>query len=379
MSKFDVVRRCYNCGDILQGDDPKKEGYIDKRMLDTPLSSVLFCEKCWADQKYNISPKTPKASKDVLTMLEDAQATDALIIYVVDLFSFEASFIPEINEAIAGLKILVVANKRDLLPLKADEEYLREYVAHRFRVAKLACQKEDVVLTSLTSNQDIMPIVEKIDNLRRGHDVYCLAATGAGKTLLLYSFLRGYSNSTNTPVQTVAYPGTHLSVLTIPLDRSSFVYELPGTSIDNSILSKLDMASLGEVTPTSPIKGKSFYLSEGDCLYFGGLAYVEMLKGSEKTPIHCYFSPKVEIMKKHNSSSFFKMLEKGELRPSIKGVSSSLDFDAFEIEVEEKGSRDIGIEGLGWFSFEGNGEKFRIFLPKGVSVYTSRAKIKEKE
>ncbi|MBQ4255339.1 MAG: hypothetical protein II721_05015, partial [Bacilli bacterium] len=54
------------------------------------------------------------------------------------------------------------------------------------------------------------------------------------------------------------------------------------------------------------------------------------------------------------------------------------DFDAFDIAVEEKGQRDIGIEGLGWISFQGNGQTFTVMVPKGVSVYTSRAKIKDK-
>lgn len=62
-------------------------------------------------------------------------------------------------------------------------------------------------------------------------------------------------------------------------------------------------------------------------------------------------------------------------RPSSASLKSLVDFDVFDLAVDEKGSRDIGIQGLGWINFEGKNQKFRIYLPKGVSLYTSRAKI----
>ena len=37
---------------------------------------------------------------------------------------------------------------------------------------------------------------------------------------------------------------------------------------------------------------------------------------------------------------------------------------------------DIAILGLGWISFKGNNQTFRVSVPKGVYIYTSRAKVK---
>ena len=214
MSKLNVVRRCYNCGTILQADDPKKPGYIDRQLLETSNSTVLFCEKCWTDQRYNIAPREPNVDPQFLSMLKDAQASDATIVYVVDLFSFEASFISEITEAIEGLNVLVIANKRDLLPRKMSDALLREYVAHRFRVAKLKVVADDVVLTSLTSSADIKSINDRIEKLRRRHDVYIIGAINAGKTLFLSSFLRSYSNASRLNITTCNYPGTTIRVMT---------------------------------------------------------------------------------------------------------------------------------------------------------------------
>ena len=71
-----------------------------------------------------------------------------------------------------------------------------------------------------------------------------------------------------------------------------------------------------------------------------------------------------------------KKLEKGAIIPTaIKGKVPS-DYDAYELTIDEEGRRDIGIAGLGWFSFEGNHQQWRIYVLKGVGLYATRAKIK---
>lgn len=377
MSKLNVVRRCYNCGAILQGTDPKKEGYLDPELLETSESTVLFCEKCWSQQKFNIAPKEPSIDPQFLDMLKDARASDALIVYVVDLFSFENSFNSEVTEIIEDLNILVIANKRDLLPSKAKDSDLKEYVAHRFRVARLPLQSEDVVLVSLTSSINAKPIVDEIERRRRRHDVYIIGAMGAGKTQLLSSFLKNYSNSSRFNITTTNYPGTSIRVLQIPIDGSASLYDTPGTSTENSVVSKIDTVTARCVIPDREIKGRKITLEQGESIFIGGLARIDLIKG-EKQNITGYFSNDVTLKRvvKNPDAAFWKSFEKENVAPISKTLNEPTDFDAFEISVEEKGSRDIGIAGLGWINFEGNSQVWRVFVPKGVSIYTTRAKIK---
>ena len=117
---------------------------------------------------------------------------------------------------------------------------------------------------------------------------------------------------------------------------------------------------------------------EKDAVAIGGLAIFELLKG-ERTAVKFYGAEGLTLKKKQAeklSPIFFKGLEKGDLKPAGINLKDRSDFDAFDIVVEEKGPRDIGIEGLGWFAFEGKSQTFRVIVPKGVSIYTSRAKIK---
>jgi len=380
MSKLNFVRRCHNCGAILQDERPEDVGYVLPETLANTSARVLFCNKCFDESRYNFAPRTPKVSPDFLTMLADAEASDALIVYVVDLFSFENSFIPEVNSLVEGLPLIVVANKRDLLPEEVPDEDLREYVAHRFRVAGLSLTRDDVYLASLTSSAEVSHISKAINEKRRRHDVYFIGAEGAGKTLLITSFLRNYKNSSNRVVQTGNYPGTSLAVMQIPLDSSSYAYDTPGTSLDNSLLSHLDPKSRRAVMPTVEVKQRTESLTEGESIMIGGLARIELLKG-EKTHIREFFSKKVELHKAKSKGEavFFKKLAAGDLLPACPSISAPADFDAYDIGVEESGDRDIGIAGLGWISFIGEGQTFRVYVPKGVSIYSTRSKIKSKK
>ncbi len=378
MSRMSVVRRCYNCGAILQCEDEKKEGYIDKSLLEQGNEAVLFCQDCYNRQRYNFAPRDPHVSPEFLSLLEDAQASDSLIVYVIDLFSFESSFAPEVTSRIEGLNILVVANKRDLLPEHCSAEWLKEYVAHRFRMARLQVKKEDVILTSLSSTIDVSSIAKEIEERRRRHDVYVIGAAGAGKTQLIYAYLRGYSNDSNRAVSSGDYPGTSIRVMMIPLDGSTFLYDTPGIPTDNSIIAKLPSDEAKAVYPDRAVKKKTVNLSEGEGVGFGGLCLLELHKG-EKTALDCYVSSYLPINKKSEKGvkNYFNELNDKSTYPKVPSALDAQSFDAFDIEVTEEGDRDIGVEGLGFFSFKGNGQTWRIFVPKGVAVYTTRAKVRK--
>ena len=377
MSTMQFVRRCSSCGAILQCDDPHEEGYIEERYLNKPLSELLFCASCYAESRYNVTPALPSAQEDYLTMVQDAEARDALIVYVVDLFSFECSFVPEITEHLQGLPMIVIANKRDLLPVHVNDDYLKEYVAHRFRRCQIQITNHDVVLTSFTSLSDTAEISKMIEERRAGHDVYVIGASGAGKTLFLNAFLRTYVNHSRRSIQRADYPGTHLQVLEIPLDNSSSIYDTPGTSLDNSVLTKVDADQFALLTPSKRVKARNIALSANEQLFLGGVARIDCLS-KEKVNLSVYASDQVNLYRHHGKKdqfALFQIMKKKGFVPSSSRLVSPSDLDVYDLKVDESGYRDIGIEGLGWISFLGNGQIFRIYVPKGVGIYTTRAKI----
>ena len=385
MEEMMKVARCYRCGAALQEDDPTKEGYLSEETKLLEGKEPLLCSTCYQEMHWNDKPKENCVPTSFLEMLRLANKKPALFVYMVDLFSFESSFITEVSKALEGAEILVLANKRDLLPKSIDEEYLREYVALHFQRAGLTqVTEKDVYLTSVYRGFDLEPVKLKIREERKGKDIYLLGASKSGKTLLVSSFLSTYKNDTGKTIAGGAYFDTGSPVLRIPLDKDSYLYDTEGFNIDNSLFGHEGTPKELIVEEGEAVESSSFSLEKNGSLFLGLLARFDLLKTNRKSvPVTCFFSKKVQIKrvtpKKDMSNLFDKYLEKKVLKPRLLSLKSSKDFDAFDFEFEKEEDRDFGIAGFGWMTLHGLvGEQYRLYLPKGIGAYTSIPKIKKK-
>ena len=379
MAELNKLQRCYHCGALLQTEDPEKEGYISPDIIAKYPEGLLLCNKCYKTEKFSNNPQEATFNEDYAKILTEIRNKKALVVYVVDLFSFEGSFINKIIELLDGVDVLVVANKRDLLPPSANDDDLKEYVAHRLRVAKF--KVIDSVITSTSNNgYNLDKMFDLITKYSEGRDVYFVGASTSGKSALITEFLKQYLNNTSKMIVTYTFEGTHLRGFRIPITNKTYIYETPGTSIDNSLISKVERNVINAITPKKTIVPKKLTLAKDSCLLLGSLVCIEQIS-KDKTPIYVYVSNKVDV-KVHkplvgNNEKYLKTyFEKGTGKPASQNIKSIKDFDAYEFQVTEEGSRDIGILGLGWISFKGNKQNFRVYVPRGVYVYTTRSKIK---
>ena len=217
---------------------------------------------------------------------------------------------------------------------------------------------------------------EKIQKLGKGKDVYFVGASVSGKSMLIQELLKNYQNPTDEFIITYTFPHTKLRGFKIPLGNRHYIYEMPGLSIDNSLISKVDFSTSKKIIPTKTLVARNFKLNKNSSLIFGGLALVELING-EQTNINVYCSKSVELKTtKLGEEKFLNVLNKHSLKPCYDKFKTFADFDVYDLEIIEKGDRDVGILGLGWFHIIGNNQVFRVFVPKGVYVYTTRSKIK---
>ena len=380
MSQISQIRRCYNCGAVLQSNDPTKEGYVSKEVLENGSQNFLFCNKCFEMERFQPKTNEPVVSEDLLTIVKDAKKKDALLVYVINLFSFEAGFSRKINEIISGMNILVVANKFDLMPKGTNEEETREYVAHRFRAEGVHVEKDNIALANAFDDDTAHTIIAQIYELKNGKDVYIIGSKLAGKTTLIDSFIRVYKNLSQSNIVSEIYPGTGSRVLQLPMSSRTTLYEIPDIPYNNSILYGLDAANTKRVYVTKPVEYTDITIREDEVLYFGGMAFLELVDG-KRTQLRCYFNDGMQFKRHSNKKceeNFVKAIAKKAVKPYCSKIKSVKDLDVFEIKVTESNYRDIGIQGLGWFNFLAKGQTFRIYVPKGVSIYNSRPKIDRK-
>jgi 30S ribosome assembly GTPase len=375
MSELKRIRRCYGCGVILQSLDEKLPGFVPEVQL--VKHEIVLCQRCFRLQHYGKDDHQgePSINEEFFHILDAARNENALIVYVFDLFSFESSFVSAINERIKGLTTLVVANKRDLLPREVSDQKLREYVLSRAKEAGMVLS--DIVITSSIKNYNMDELKEKISTIREGRNVYFIGAASSGKSSIINNFIKNYSNTTSMLITTSPFPGTTLRVIEIPLDEASFLFDTPGISVDNSLIFKVEKEVLKVITPQKEVKPRTFQLNDGQSLILGGLARLDFVKGP-RTGFSVYLANPVDINRaklERADRTMESLIKNKGVKPISKIVQSVKDLEAFEITVTEKNRLDVGITGLGWIAFKGNGQVLRVMIPKGVKAYVRMAKI----
>lgn len=379
MGKQSRVLRCYHCGAILQCENENEKGYIIPESLHraTPIQ-IIYCDRCFETMKaFNNSELEQKVDQEVLKILDDAFATDALIIWVVDLFSFNGTLNSEIAKKVKKLNVIVVGNKRDLFPLNVKDESLVEYLNTTFNAYGI--KPKSVRLLGATNKIDSKQLIDSVNIARKGHDVYMIGNSTSGKTSIINRAMKGFENKTSRQIKTITYPGTSVNVLEIPLSRSSFFYELPGISQTTSATGKLEKDVVRQIVPKKAVKLITRTMSAGDALMVGSLAAFEIIKG--KTTNYRFYSAEGVETRKVQSKKLDDYINENNIRRFARPVSerlvSFLDYDMFEYAMEnDKKWHDIAIEGLGWLSFIAQGQMIRVRLPKGVALKESIAKIK---
>ena len=174
MGKQNRVLRCYHCGAILQSEDKNEKGYVVPESLHraTPIQ-IMYCDNCFETMKeFNNSELEQRVDKEVLKILDDALATDAYILWVVDLFSFNGTLNKEIADKVKKLNLTVLGTKRDLFPANVKDESLIEYLRERFQDYGIKPKTIRLVSTSATNKENAKELIDAMNVARKGHDVY---------------------------------------------------------------------------------------------------------------------------------------------------------------------------------------------------------------
>ena len=371
--------RCYCCGAVLQCEEKEEEGYIEPELLGVADANerVLYCHNCYEKMKaINTGMLESDTDDEILKILKDAVASDALLIWVVDLFQFNGTLNPEVVKKAKKLDVVVLGTKYDLFPKRIKQETMCSFLRDRFN--EVGIDPVAVKVFGNTENIDPKDLLKKMEILRKGHDVYMIGSLASGKTSIINRMLKGYTNKSKRTIATEEYPGTSVKVLEIPLSNSSFFYELPGFSLNTSVLGKVEKDVKSIILPKKEIRMQRLVLNEGDTMCVGSLAAFTLVKG-RVTTFHFYGAEANEV-KRVSTKKLARFLQengiKRNLRPVSERYSAFTDYDVFEYDMEKDGKEhDIAVTGLGWVRFEGRGQVVRVTFPRGVAIKETLSKI----
>lgn len=354
--------KCIGCGITIQTEDSKVEGYAPLTSLE---NEELICRRCFRLKNYNELQPVSLTGDDFLNILNGIGQKDGLIVKVVDIFDFNGSWISGLHRFVGQKDILLIGNKSDLLPKSIKPNRVINWMKRE--AGKLGLKPVDVLLVSAFKGHGMDAALERIDELRRGKDVYVVGCTNTGKSTFINQIIKS-ATGVKEVITTSHFPGTTLDLVEIPLEDGKAIYDTPGIINDHQIAHYLDETDLKFITPKTELKPKTFQLNAEQTLYIGGLARFDYIAG-ERSSFLVYVSNRLEIhrTKLSNAEALYEKHKGAMLTPpSEKSVEKMPALVRHEFSIKEK-KTDIVISGLGWITIQNPGV-VAVHAPRGVDV-----------
>lgn len=374
MGQGKKVLRCIRCGTALQSTKPNEKGYISPEILSSQGEiTAVYCNDCYqAIQTINQRVEFSHDDEAIISYFNTLPKSETFIIYVIDSFAFSGLIDPEIVKLLKGRDFTVIGTKKALFGSSFNEKKMEEFVLKAFESYHLIPKK---VLFVGKKDKSMAKVINFFnENVASGvfkeRDIFLIGNKSSGKSTLISSYLKTYSNQSNENVH-IIWLNKNLKATIIPLIRNKRLYELPDLSINTSILSKVEKNVANIITPKESVTYHTIALKGGDAIHIGSVAGLELVKG-ELTTYKFYCASGVETKKvssKKFDESFKNNMNTKDVRPVSNNFISLLDFDVFEFKIKKDGKyHEIAFEGLGFFVFKGLGQIIRVCAPKGVFV-----------
>ncbi|MGR3741603.1 ribosome biogenesis GTPase YqeH [Companilactobacillus sp. DQM5] len=361
---------CVGCGSKLQTTEKTKAGYLPENTLKKYIESdeqELYCQRCFRLRNYNDIMDVELDDSEFLSILNKISDEDALVVNLIDIFDYNGSVIPGIQRFIGNNKMILVANKEDLLPKSVNRDKLKRWFHRQAQNDGLNPVAE--ILISAKKNTNLDDLLSLINKYRGNKDVYIVGTTNVGKSTLVNSIISMSSNIKNL-VTTSRFPGTTLDRIEIPLDDGAMLIDTPGIIHNYQLAHFLNKKELKEVTPSTEIKPKVYQLRGLQTLFIAGLARIDFIDDI-KTSAIVYVDNNLLIhrTKLENADEFYKNHKADILNPPY-DPQTLPEMQMFKFKATEKS--DVVIAGLGWITIPA-GITIKAYAPKGVEITLRKA------
>lgn len=349
------MKKCKGCGILMQTSDPKLSGY-------TPKENSDYCQRCFRLTHYDDLMYSMKKGIDPDAVLDQIVNRKGLIVWVVDLFDFEANLIEGLNRKLNGRDIILAGTKKDLLPETLKPQKIADFIFSRLKDENI--RVKELVLLARNDQDGLEDLWEAIEDNRKGQDVILMGRANAGKSTLLNRLMA------EDALTISRYPGTTLDFNEMDINGIHFI-DTPGIEIDHSILMNVDESELKTIIPSTALKPTVFQLKGDQSFAIGGLARID-LKGCEKASCVFYCSDRLQLQrsKLENADALWEKHYGKMLKP----VATEKQFARFTTTKKDD-KMDVVIDGLGWACISGTVQNVTVHVPKGVGMTFRKAMI----
>ena len=361
---------CIGCGAAIQTTDKEQAGFTPSSALEKGLETgQIYCQRCFRLRHYNEISDVNISDDDFIKLLHEVGESDALVVNVIDIFDFNGSVIPGLSRFVSGNDVLLVGNKKDILPKSVKDGKVTQWLTERAH--EVGLRPVDVVLTSSQNKQAIKELMEKIESHRKGRDVYVVGVTNVGKSTLINAIIQEITGDKDI-ITTSRFPGTTLDKIEIPLDDGSYLFDTPGIIHRHQMAHYLTAKNLKYISPKKEIKPKTYQLNPEQTLFLAGLGRFDFISG-ERQGFTAFFENTLDLHRtKLAGADDFYQKHAGTLLvpPTSQELADFPKLVRHEFSIKEK--TDVVFSGLGWIRVN---EKAKIaaWAPKGVDVVIRKA------
>lgn len=361
---------CIGCGALIQTEEKDEVGYTPQSALEKGLETgQVYCQRCFRLRHYNEILDVNISDDEFQTLLHSVGDSDALVVNVIDIFDFNGSVIPGLPRFVSGNDVLLVGNKKDILPKSVKDGKVTQWLTERAH--EVGLRPVDVMLTSAQNKHAIKDLIDKIEQYRKGRDVYVVGVTNVGKSTLINAIIQEITGDKDV-ITTSRFPGTTLDKIEIPLDDGSYIYDTPGIIHRHQMAHYLSAKNLKFASPRKEIKPKTYQLNSEQTLFLAGLGRFDFIAG-DKQGFTAFFDNELKLHRtKLEGATAFYQKHAGSLLvpPTSAELEDFPELVRHEFTITEK--TDVVFSGLGWIRINGIA-KIAAWAPKGVGVVIRKA------
>lgn len=334
-----MIKYCKGCGVRLQDNNVLLEGYTNNLSKD-------LCKRCFRLKNYGEYEIVTKSNDEYIEIIKDIGKTKSLVLYVIDLISLPKN-ITKIKEYLKNNKVILVLNKKDMLPLSVTDKKILDYITENFEDVFI-----DKIIISANKNYNLDKLMKLIKKHRVYKNVYVVGNTNAGKSTLINKLIENYSIDKSL-ITISSMPSTTLDEIKIPF-KDFYLIDTPGLVDRHNIINYIDNNNIKKLSSKKEIKPKTYQIKKGQALIFENFLRIDYIEG-EKNSFTVFASNNVNV-KRIN----------GKRHNTLQELSRK--------EIDLKYHEDIVINGFGFIKTVLEGKTY-IYVDKDVEVFTRKSMI----
>lgn len=334
-----MIKYCKGCGIKLQTENENEPGYT------TNINNDL-CKRCFRLKHYGEYEISTKSQEEFRNITREIGKKKSLVLYVVDVLSIPQNII-DIKDYLVNNDIILVLNKKDVLPNSVSDEKILDYFSTIGEEAFI-----DKIVISANLNYNIDNLVKMIKKYRRYKEMYIVGSTNAGKSTLINT-LMDYYKVDKKDITISNMPNTTLEEIKIPI-KDFFLIDTPGLVDERNIINRLDHEMIKKISSKKTIKPKTYQIKKGQAILIENFLRIDYEEG-ERNSFTIFMSNNLNIRRIN-----------GKRHYDLKNLGiTELDLGYHE---------DIVINGLGFIKTILEG-KVSIYIDKDVEVFKRRSLI----